>query len=381
MKPGGIVALLCLALAIGCGGSKEDDTSSSDEDKAGEPGEGAAKGADTAEGEGKTENEDETKPAGDEAAGDTKPVDGLVPEAKKVEVAPAVPGLDVRPLALVDIDPRVYAKSVNHNTAGYKLHAKGKLEQAKPEYIKALNIDPGNLLARYNLASILVRSGDKEQGIALLAQFKAIPNCSWCLGIIVHSRTDSEWKSVHDDAAYKAIADDVKVAKPSLKWAAKDIISAFDNGRVGENLRALLHPRRVVAMTIVKKHRTELLGETALSAWLESARESNEEDPPDMPSLIIDGFMECEKLCCTFSGNTQIGSQTSLETMCMKKGPGGALYLASLDFYNQYAEQETSAEEWNEMIEGMDMAELEAELRAADEELRRAEEAAAKDLE
>ena len=375
MKPGGIVALVLLVLAIGCGDSKQEDTAGDDEAqettgddepsaKPVSPRDWAAQ-ADGADSDNKLVADGEDSDNKLVADGEAEPVDAAVPEA------PAVEGLDVPPLALPGIDPRDYAKSVAQNTAGYNLHAKGKLEEAKPKYIEALNIDPGNLLARYNLASILVRTGDKQKGIALLAQFKAIPDCNFCLGIIVHSRKDTEWNSVHDDPAYKEVADGVKVWKPSLKWAAKELITAFEKGRVGKNLRALLHPRRPISRTTVKKHQHKLLGQKALLDWLESARETNERTEPAPPPIVIDGFEKCDKLCCSFYSRVEIARQSSLETMCVKKAQGGALYLDSLDFFSDYPHK-TSRKEWEELAD---------DYRAMEAADRRAAEAARDDLE
>src|SRR5207253_3445607 len=62
------------------------------------------------------------------------------------------------------------------NNEGYAFHVKKDWANAFAKYGDALKQDPGNLLARYNLASAYHSSGDDVKALALLAQFKQ-PSC------------------------------------------------------------------------------------------------------------------------------------------------------------------------------------------------------------
>jgi len=89
-------------------------------------------------------------------------VDGSAPtpaaDAKVVKPAAAdAPAVDASPAgdlpALADVDNKAIEASFELNNAGYLLHKQKKFDDAAAKYREAVESDPADLLARYNLAS------------------------------------------------------------------------------------------------------------------------------------------------------------------------------------------------------------------------------------
>lgn len=91
------------------------------------------------------------------------------------------------------------------NAEALALHRAGKLAEAIAIYKRALAVDAGHLLARYNLACALVRIGKPRYGLALLASFQNI-DCGGCRERLVRARADDEWKTLWGDPEFEAIA-------------------------------------------------------------------------------------------------------------------------------------------------------------------------------
>jgi hypothetical protein len=131
------------------------------------------------------------------------------------------------------------------NTAGYAAHKKKDWPAAIAKYGEALKKDPGHMLARYNLASAYHSSGDDVRALAVLAQFEQ-SNCRACDAILLHSKTDSEWKGLAANAEYKAIVDSVAPAeKVDLVKVTAKISKAFRTKKLDEIL-PYVHPHAAI---------------------------------------------------------------------------------------------------------------------------------------
>lgn len=141
---------------------------------------------------------------------------------------------DLPALVVGDADKATIEASVKLNTAGYELHKKKQWTGAADKYREAVTADPGNLLARYNLASVYASSGEADKALAALAQFK-VPDCRACAGILLHAATDSEWKALHADSRFKAIVGDVAVEPFDMKMKAYGLDSSGEIQHVTED--------------------------------------------------------------------------------------------------------------------------------------------------
>jgi len=295
---------------------------------------------------GKSADSSEPKGSTDDAAQEV-PSLGDNPEAKKQpgEKNEKPPSLDdlTLPDGLPALDLKrpkraAMAAARKHNSAGLKLHRAGKLDEAAELYRRALAEDAGHLLARYNLAGVLVKKGTPKSAIAILKQLKD-NGCRICLGIVIHARTDKEWADLTGDPHFKLVTDDVAVENPKPKKMAKELMSVHINDfdetpkkkrRLSKEFSALFHPRRPVRLyTFDNDREKDILllsfdGPRSLEKWLHDPGRNN-----------LEGLEGCEYLdkkkshCCTFEIG-QSEDKPYLSRVCLKEGPGGALYLDRL---------------------------------------------------
>lgn len=147
-----------------------------------------------------------------------------------------LPALDV-----TAVDRATIEKSVALNAAGYAAHKKKDWPTAIAKYTDAVVADPGNLVARYNLACVYVSSGKVDEGFELLAQFDR-PDCRACGATLLHAKNDGEWKPVAADPRFTALVGDVTVAPVKLKDVANQVIAALRTGKP-DGLEPYIHPR------------------------------------------------------------------------------------------------------------------------------------------
>lgn len=131
------------------------------------------------------------------------------------------------------------------NNEGYAAHKKKDWATAIATYGEALKKDAGHMLARYNLASAYHSSGDDVRALLVLAQFKQ-PRCRACDAILLHSKTDSEWKGLAGNAEYNAIVGGVAPAEKAdlVKLTAK-VATALGMKKLDEIL-PYIHPHAAV---------------------------------------------------------------------------------------------------------------------------------------
>src|SRR5205823_9793031 len=71
----------------------------------------------------------------------------------------------------------------------------------------ALTADPGNLIARYNLACVYNRSGRSPQGLRLLLEIGTAQGCDDCMKVVDHARWDDEWQSQWPEEVFWRVLD------------------------------------------------------------------------------------------------------------------------------------------------------------------------------
>jgi len=236
--------------------------------------------------------------------------------------APPQPG-DVPALALADADAAVIEASSKLNTAGFGFHGKKQYTEAIAKYREALAADPGNLLARYNLASVFALRGDTKTALELLAQFKR-PDCRACAGILLHAAKDRDWKALHADPTFKDITGGITVEKMNMKKVFKQVIAAVRTGKP-DGLEPFVHPRSPIDISEASYGQGDgkiatLHGWKAFTGWLK---------PTKLDSPNDDEYTECDAKCCHWGQRGD--SSNVIDSVCFA-GPGGVLFISSIFF-------------------------------------------------
>lgn len=243
----------------------------------------------------------------------------------------------IPPLALDPPESRAIQQSRKLNAAGYRLHRDGKLDEAADNYREALTRDPGNLLARYNLASAHLRMGEQEPALAILKQLKDA-GCRFCLGIVIHARGDDEWASVRGDERFVELTAGVAVENPKPEAVMKDIARVHRSENdfepkkklpLSDDTRQLFHPRRPLK---VYAHDPPT-GRSSLARTFADA-DAFTEWLHDPLKGYLDALESCKpkgrSVCCSF----EIGMSEDnfhISNICLKKAAGGVLYLDRMD--------------------------------------------------
>jgi len=245
-------------------------------------------------------------------------------DAKPIAVdaaAVASPLGDLPALSLADVDKAAIEASFKLNNEGYQLHKQKKFDDAAAKYRDAVKSDPANLLARYNLASAWLSAGKTDQALAVLAQFEH-EDCRACTGILVHAKSDAEWKSVWTDPRFKAATDAAVADKVDRKKVMKLVIEAFKSGKT-DGLEPYIHPRSPIKMTEFiyappdQQPKPELVyGWSAFKAYV--AKPMKLEDA---------GVARCDARCC-YAGQRGDSSDV-VEHVCFG-GPGGVSFVTEI---------------------------------------------------
>lgn len=198
------------------------------------------------------------------------------------------------------------------NRKGLDAHRAADFRIASDRFFEAVEVDPGNVYARYNLACSLARLGDREAAVALLKQFRD-SGCGSCLGRILRAREDGDFEALHEWAPFVAateVADDA-LSEPSDSVA--EVVTWIDAvakaSRAGKKIGKKLPPPRVIdplrKITVKidcpfctgQPLRPGMVrGAGALHTWLDRRQKEVDGD------IESPGRPECNKSgCCTFA--------------------------------------------------------------------------------
>jgi hypothetical protein len=237
---------------------------------------------------------------------DAAPVDALLAH---------LPALEVRDVARAAVE-----QSVALNTAGYAAHRKKDWPTAIARYTEAVLADPGNLVARYNLACVYVSSGEVDEGFELLAQFDR-PDCRACAATLLHAKRDGEWKPVAADPRFTALVGDVTVAPVKLKEVAQQVIAALRSGKP-DGLEPYVHPRGPVKVStlVYGPDQDPPVLHHGWSGFVELVGKGDKD-------LEDSRIVECDKRCCRTGSRGD--SSYVVDEICFTDR-GGVPFLASI---------------------------------------------------
>ena len=148
--------------------------------------------------------------------------------------APGIPGS-------VDVSGKARTRAKAFNRKALKAHKKKKYKDAIKHYKKALEKDPGHVLVRYNLACAFALIGDADKAVGMLGQLKAA-DCAVCRAQLAHAAKDSDFASIADTPAFKAVTEGV-AAPPDLMEDAEKVRTAIRKKKM-DALAPYLHSAR-----------------------------------------------------------------------------------------------------------------------------------------
>ncbi len=231
-----------------------------------------------------------------------------------VGVAQTIEG--VPPLALAPVGVGVSLRAGQKNGAGVKMHRKKKYDKAIDAYLSALRLDPGHLLARYNLACAFALTGRIDDALALLRQLREA-GCPLCLDRLQRAVADSDFAACRGDPRFAALTTGVEVIEPDYHAAMLTILAA--NSRQ----RSAAFEASLRAGVAVEYHLTEedLTGETdgkqPVRRWT-TQKEIKRLDAITWPEANSE--ITCQKRCCKVAvmcGGAEDVS-TNIEAVCFR---------------------------------------------------------------
>lgn len=191
---------------------------------------------------------------------------------------------------------------------------------AEREFRRALGTDPGNLPARYGLASVLAQTNRGGQGVALLAPL-ADTGCPLCLAQLLDAKADPGFATVQQDPQFVALTGNAHRSLLAIPVAAKRMVVWFrKSGQRPLADDTYLDPRALVVIedrTVRSKARfVQLHGSEAFRKHVEGAYEHG---------IYASDELQCAAQCCTFAGRRV--AAVHLEQMCFKATGMSATYL------------------------------------------------------
>lgn len=253
-----------------------------------------------------------TPPSAPPAAKGATPAAPAVPGDGAAPPPPPGPGAGAGPsptvagvpdLVLGPVPAAATTTSARANAAALKLHRRKKLAAAIPLYLRALQANPANLFARYNLACAYSLTGKTEEALGLLQQLAA-GGCLECQRRIIRAREDQDFAPLAADARFRRLVDHARVDSPTLAPAARALAEAMTRGD-DATLRAVVGKGWPVEVVFEEENlgdgpnrirKVRLRSEADVAALIARHRPGEE--------LPIVGFQHgdeiaCKEECCT----------------------------------------------------------------------------------
>ena len=211
------------------------------------------------------------------------------------------PALDGLPA--IDLGPRERAQmelSRRLERRGLKRMREDRFEDATDRFFEAIEVDPGNVNARYNFACALSRLGDSRAAVAMLDQLRE-QGCGSCLGKVLKARRDTDFDPIRKHKAFTSVIADVemRLATPLLAATQIDAWIADPESDIDP---LSLDPRRKIGVKVGcescvagKAERGTVRGAKALRTWIERKRRAFSK------GIGQTGAADCKGKCCTFA--------------------------------------------------------------------------------
>ncbi len=236
-----------------------------------------------------------------------------------------LPAIDLSPISRSRID-----ESRGLNRSGLKHQRSGALQEAIGFYEKAIHRDPGNIVARYNLATAYARLERVEGALSILQQFAQQPDCPVCRGRLVRARQDSDFDTVRDNETFRSLTAAVDVDQTTAKQAAQSISEALESNELAP-IRRYIHPRTPIRWSLANDRcdidcggQEPVIGVTAFETLV------GESGP-----FAIAQVRKCAKDCCELDVEPDDAGDALVELtrLCFDVDSGGVRTLRSVDTY------------------------------------------------
>ena len=246
----------------------------------------------------------------------------------------SLPELDIPALSFDAVSTANMSKSRKLNVKALGLHRRKEYGAAEKIYIESLQADPGQLLARYNLACAYNMSEQSPKGLAVLAQLRA-KACPECIGQLVHARTDKEWESQWNKPLFDELTRGISIEKPKLDKLTAKFVSALKSGKL-DSVEELIPVRSAVTWEYTAgicddncDSKSVYYGSKAVIAKLRRESKSVKNYPNSPAMRVYYDRLECDKRCCSLTHEEGAShSYTNLGKVCFKTHPGGVVLLA-----------------------------------------------------
>jgi len=138
----------------------------------------------------------------------------------------------VSDLSLRYVPRHLRARAIKLNGRAIKEHGKENYDEAIDYYTSALELWPGYLLARYNLACAFALNGDKERSMGLLKQLK-IEGCVKCLERVQRARSDTDFQALWSDGDFQTLTGGIHMMLPDYEALTKKLVRELGKGYFG----------------------------------------------------------------------------------------------------------------------------------------------------
>ena len=264
----------------------------------------------------------------------------VAPETPTAPSAPAAPvglfadklptGLPALDLAPVSVD--TMKKSTELDTAAGKARDAKDYAKAIGLYTEALEADPGNRFARYDLARTFVLDSKPEAGLALLDQLFRAPDCYRCQGLLLRAAQEKDFASLAERPEFKERTQGVGQRLPTVEHAVKQVLAWLGDPKLS-NLPPLVDSRTFIVLHQKSAGYRQFKG---VEAFLDYAVTHEKENfprgkkwggkigPPDGLSY------KCPNECCEIDSYEPPRRRSILRQICFKTEGSVAVALYKL---------------------------------------------------
>jgi hypothetical protein len=191
---------------------------------------------------------------------------------------------------------------------------------AEKQYRRAVELDPGNVFARYNVARTLVLQDKVPEGVAVLATL-ATKDCALCRERILSASLNDDFTKAKQTPEFVALAKDLHKSLPAVDVAARSVVKWFlttERPEIPDH--EYIDPRS----TVVIEDRTR--GAKKRFAQLHGAADLVSHIKQHYPKGIYPGGPRtCAKGCCDVKGSPILG--VHLKRLCFETSGTSAVHL------------------------------------------------------
>lgn len=209
-------------------------------------------------------------------------------------------------------------------------------ESGAERFFEAIEVDPGSIDARYNLACALSRMGDRPAAVVVLDQLRD-EGCGSCLGKVLKARRDPDFDAIRKNKGFASVVADVEAGLLEVQ-PASDAVAAWVGALKKAETPVVLDPRRKVTVrvgcpTCPRGQKPEIgvvRGGKALRSWVERKRRAFS---GGIASAVV---AECKGKCCSFvepDPSTASPDTLFLGEACFRLESGFATSLSKFSLY------------------------------------------------